>query len=112
MFKLKDLLQEIMGMKKKGILTNKQRKYIHSKLKELEPRAKYFKNQKQKMEVFKVLKQIRAELEKAPKLLSKDGKVITDEFKAGFKRLGYAVGDMNKFSLHEIKTIHYNDIKK
>jgi hypothetical protein len=45
-------------------------------------------------------------------LLSKDGKVITDEFRDGLKRLGYAVGDMKKFSLHEIKAIHYNDIKK
>lgn len=110
---LKDLLREIIGMKKKGILTNEQRKYIHGKLKELEPRAKYFKNQKQRMEVVKVLKAIRSELEeKTTKLLSKDGKEIPDEFKEGLKKLGYVVGDMKKRSLHEIKAIHYNEIKK
>lgn len=110
---LKDLLREIIGMKKKGILTNEQRKYIHGKLKELEPRAKYFKNQKQRMEVVKVLKAIRSELEeKTTKLLSKDGKEIPDEFKEGLKKLGYVVGDMKKRSLHEVKTIYYNEIKK
>jgi len=139
---LKNLLREIIGMKKKGILTNKQRTYIHNKLKDLEPRAKYFKNQKQRMEVFKVLKQIRLELSKKesamrieklwdkkykrvakkyekedkPKkeisLLSKDGKVVNDEFRDGLKRLGYTSGDIKKYSLHEIKAIHYNDIKK
>ena len=110
---LKNLLREIIGMKKKGILTNEQRKYIHGKLKELEPRAKYFKNQKQRMEVVKVLKAIRSELEeKTTKLLSKDGKEIPDEFKEGLKKLGYAAGDIKKRSLHEIKAIHYNEIKK
>jgi len=110
---LKNLLREIIGMKKKGILTNEQRKYIHGKLKELEPRAKYFKNQKQRMEVVKVLKAIRSELEeKTTNLLSKDGKEIPDEFKEGLKKLGYAAGDIKKRSLHEIKAIHYNEIKK
>ncbi len=111
---LKDLLKKIIGMKKKGPLTNEQRKYIHVKLKELEPRARYFKNQKQRMEVVKVLKALRAELEEktTPKILSKDGKVIPDEFKEGLKKLGYVVGDMKRKSLHEIKAIHYNEIKK
>jgi hypothetical protein len=111
---LKDLLKKIIGMKKKGSLSNEQRKYIHGKLKELEPRARYFKNQKQRMEVIKVLKAIRTELEEktTQKVLSKDGKEIPDEFREGLKKLGYALGDMKKRSLHEIKAIHYNDIRK
>jgi hypothetical protein len=44
--------------------------------------------------------------------LSKDGKEIPDEFKEGLKKLGYVVGDMKKRSLHEVKTIYYNEIKK
>ena len=135
---LKGLLRRIIGMKRKGPLINEQRVHIHKTLKELEPRMKYFKTQKQKMEVAKVIKQIRAELvvkgdkriidklwedkykqewakkqKQAEKtVLSKDGQDIPDEFKDGLKKLGYVAGDMKSKSLHEIKAIYYNDIRK
>lgn len=111
---LKNLLQKIVGLKKQGKFTKEQRKYVYKKLQEIEPRLRHFKVQGQRIAVAKVMKEIRAELtEKSiPRIMSKDGKAISDEFKDGLKRLGYTVGDMKRKSLHEIKTVYYNEISK
>ncbi len=74
---LKGLLQKIISAKKKGILTDEQRKYIRKSLKEVEPRMKYVKTQKQRMAVAKVLKQIRIEL------VAKEDKRIIDKLWEG-----------------------------
>lgn len=111
---LTKLLSRIKGLKKQGKFTKEQRAYASKKLKEIEPRLKYFVKQKQRAEVFKVLKEIRAELEEKTtlKVMSKNGDVISEEFVQGLKKLGYRVGDMKKLSLHEIKAIYHNDINK
>lgn len=117
---LKNLLNQILGMKKQGKFTKEQRQHISKKLKELEPKLKHFKTQKQRVEVSKALKSIRKELGEKVKqaekhgkeIRSKDGKQVPEEQHAGLKQLGYSLVDMSKMSLHEIKTVYYNNIKK
>jgi hypothetical protein len=114
---LKNLLSKIIGLKEQGKFTEEQRRYVQKTLIELEPRMKYFKIQKQRMEVAKVIKQIRKELKdpvnegrKAPR--TKDGKELNGELREGLKKLGYSPGDVRTKTLHEIKAIYWNDIKK
>jgi hypothetical protein len=110
---LNNLLSKIKGLKKQGQFTKEQRLYARKKLKEIEPKLKYFKKQKQRAEVFKVLKEIRLELDEKTisKVMSKD-KNIPDKFRQGLKRLGYNIKDIQKLSSHEIQTIYYNDVEK
>lgn len=111
---LKNILDKIIGTKRKGLFTKEQKKYVRKKLKELEPKMKYFESQKKRLAVSRALKEIRSELKEKsePKIRSKDGKTISDEHKEGLKRLGYTIGDIKRLSLHSIKAIYYNDIKK
>ena len=119
---LKGLLQRIIGLKRKGPLSDEQRAHIHKTLKQLEPKMKYFKTQRQKMEVAKVLKQIRAELqekgvegEKHKRLnepKQEKSKKFNSETLGGLKRLGYSDKDIAKLSLDEGKAIYWNEIKK
>jgi formyltetrahydrofolate synthetase len=109
---LNNLLNKIKGLKKQGQFTKEQRLYARKKLKEIEPKLKHFKQQKQRAEVFKVLKEIRLELDEKTtlKVMSKDRKSISDKFRQGLKRLGYNIKDIQKLSSHEIQTIYYNEI--
>jgi hypothetical protein len=109
-----DIFDNIRGLKKQGKFTKKQRRLIKNKLKELEPKFKHFKTQKQRMAVAKALKDIRLELEEktTPEARAKDGKVVPEELREGLKRLGYSVKDLGKMSSHAIRTVYYNEIPK
>lgn len=108
---LRKLLDKIRSLKKQDKFSKEQRQYINRKLKELEPKMKHFKIQKQRMEVSKILKTIREELQER-ELKSKDGKVVSEKHKIGLKKLGYVPNDITKLSKYEINAIFFNEIKK
>jgi len=120
---LKDLLEKIVGLKKQGQFTKEQKAHIHKKLEELRPQLQHFKTQKQRQEVFNVMKQIRKELDIKVKESEKHEPLITkkriysskeqqENLVAGLKRLGYSEADMKKMSTESLKAAYWNDIKK
>src|SRR4030042_2067838 len=125
---IKNLLDKIRGLKKQGQFTKEQKVYVQKKLAELEPKIKHFKTQKERVAVFNALKEVRKELGqkvtraerheplKAPAinraLLTKDGKILSEETRKGLDKLGYSTADVKKMSEHEAKAIYWNEIEK
>jgi len=115
---LRGLLDKILSWKSnKGFLTDEQHVYAQKQLKELESRSKHFKQQKQRAEVFKVLKEIRRELEasehrKHQRLVIAESKESNSkEVNDVLRKLGYDFNDIAKMSEHEAKT-YWNGIHK
>lgn len=117
---LKDILKKIGVMKEKGAFTKEQKAHIRKKLEGLEPRIKHFKQQKQRAEVSKIMKEIRKELgslEKKPHeslkpKKTKKQKQLSEEIVGGIKKLGYTDVDIDRMTEHEAKAVYYNDIHK
>ena len=108
---LKGLLRKILVAKKKGFLTDEQRKYIHKSLKEVEPRMKYLKTQKQRMAVASVLKQIRMELKDLDKPKKKSGSLSKDEFQE-LKVRGFTPQEIEKLGASSARAVIWNDISR
>ena len=108
---LKGLLRKILVAKKKGFLTDEQRKYIHKSLKEVEPRMKYLKTQKQRMAVASVLKQIRMELKDLDKPKKKLGSLSKDEFRE-LKVRGFTPQEIEKLGVSSARAVIWNDISR
>ncbi len=109
---LKGLLRKIISAKKKGFITDEQRKYIHKSLKEVEPRMKYLKTQKQRMEVAKVLKQIRQELKDLdkPKKVGSGG--LNREELQELKMRGFSPKEIEKLGTQSARAVIWNDISR
>ena len=112
--------------KKKGFLTDEQRKYIHRGLKEVEPRMKYLKTQKQRMAVAKVLKQIRVELKEkvvegeqhkrlgAIKVVPREvweGRIESEEYE-GLRQRGFTHKEIIGMGVASAKATYWNKISR
>lgn len=124
---LQDILLNIGVLKREGKFTDKQRKYIRKRLKELEPQIKLMKEVKKRKAVVKAVKDIKRELatkrtamkqerawekEYHKRAKDKPKAQIPDNILRGLKHLGYSQSDVNKMSLHEAKAIYWNEISK
>jgi hypothetical protein len=115
---LKGLLRKILVAKKKGFLTDEQRTYIHKSLKEVEPRMKYLKTQKQRMAVAGVLKQIRAELkekvvesEKHQRLDESKNKIGSEVYE-GLRQRGFTHQEIMEMGVASAKATYWNKIPR
>lgn len=109
---LKGLLRKIISAKKKGLLTDEQRKYIRKSLKEVEPRMKYMKTQKQRMEVAKVLKQIRQELKDLDKPRRVGKGVLNKDELQELKLRGFTQKEVEKLGVASARAVIWNDISR
>lgn len=110
---LKNILKNVLELKKQGTFTKEQREHVRKKLKELGPKLKYFKTQKNRIAISKVLHRIRYELEEQsrPRFKTKDHKELSINMEHELIQLGYNKKDVKGLSLNEVKAIYWNAIR-